>query len=225
MAYNAQQNKRLRSKGSSLEMAQFIDAGANKIKKRIRDLERLLSRKRDSLPDTIIVEKERTLEALKFELENAKLKSKVKDNAKKYHMVRFFERKKALRKYKKALKAVEELKENEKSKDALLQSKIDLCYVVNFPKTEKYIALYPTGEELSDKSGLEKTELRKKAFRDLIAKQLEEGTLPVSLEAILSGKRLDKEGSGVSLVESNVEKKEQSPDEKHGEEEEDEFFE
>lgn len=219
-----QQSKRARSKGSSLEMAQFIDAGANKIKKRIRDLERLLSRKRDSLPDTIIVEKERTLEALKLELENAKLKTKIKENAKKYHMVRFFERKKALRRYKKAKKVVEESKGDKKAKKDLEEKKIDLCYVVNFPKTEKYIALYPSNEEIADKAGLEKTELRKKAFREVIAEQLEMGTLPVSLEQILQGKKLDKERSGVSLEETNTEGV-SAVHGKHEEEEEDEFFE
>lgn len=225
MAYPKQQNKRVRGQGGSLEMAQFIDAGANKIKKRIRDLERLLSRKRDSLPDTIIVEKERTLEALKLELESAKLRTKIKDNAKKYHMIRFFERKKALRRYKKALKSLEDRKGSKKSKDELLQSKIDLCYVVNFPKTEKYIALYPTSEEGTDNSGSEKTELRRNAFRDLISNQLEEGSLPVSLEDILSGKKLDKEGSGISLGDADAGSEASLVGNEQNDEEEDEFFE
>lgn len=218
MAQAQQRGKRSRSNANSLEMAQFIDAGSNKIKKRIRDLERLLTRKRDSLPDTIIVEKERTLEALKLELENAQLKTKIKQNAKKYHMVRFFERKKALRRYKKALKAVEESQKDEKRKKDLLQKSVDLCYVVNFPKTEKYIALYPTNEE-SD-SG--KTDAKRQVFRDLVSKQLEDGSLPVSLEDILSGKKLDKEGQGLALETVDAQAKEDASEVAA---EEDDFFE
>lgn len=228
MISSKNQTKRSRGKGPSLEMAQFIDAGSNKIKKRIRDLERLLTRKRDVLPDTIIVEKERTLEALKLELENAKMKQKVKENAKKYHMIRFFERKKALRRYKKALKLAEDSnKESVAAKD-LIEKKIDLCYVVNFPKTEKYIALYPTNENVEEKSdnGSKKTEIRRKAFRDLIATQLEEGTLPVSLKDISRGKKLNRDGTGVALEDANSPNGKTEAIEKHQvSSDEDEFFE
>ncbi|QLQ77803.1 hypothetical protein HG537_0A00500 [Torulaspora globosa] len=214
-----QKRKRVRNGGNSLEMAQFIDAGSNKIKKRIRDLERLLTRKRDSLPDTIIVEKERTLEALRLELENAQLRTRIRRNAKKYHMVRFFERKKALRRYKQALKAVEESEGDQKCKEDLVQKSIDLCYVVNFPKAEKYIALYPTND--GDTASI-KTEGKRTAFRDLVAKQLKEGTLPVSLEDILSGKKLDKEGVGMTLEAVGADQK---PDIVDSAPEDDEFFE
>ncbi|GAV53813.1 hypothetical protein ZYGR_0AK03150 [Zygosaccharomyces rouxii] len=188
-------------------------AGTNKIKKRIRDLERLLARKRDTLPDTILIEKERSLDALRHELDQAHLKQKIKKNATKYHMVRFFERKKALRRYKQALK--------KNDADELLQRKIDLCYVVNFPKGEKYVAIYPNNE--SDSA---KTNQRRDSFRAIVAKQLEEGTLPVSLEDILQGKRLGKNGTGVAFDEASEDEEVPQPkveDEK--EDEEDEFFE
>lgn len=227
MVSSKHQSKRGRGNGPSLEMAQFIDAGSNKIKKRIRDLERLLTRKRATLPDTIIIEKERTLEALKHELENAKLRQTVKENAKKYHMVRFFERKKALRRYKKAVKLTDNSdKESDAGRD-LVEKTIDLCYVVNFPKTEKYIALYPSNEneEKLDK-GSKKTQIRRKAFRDLIAKQLKEGTLPVSLKEISRGKKLNKDGTGVALEEENSTKENNEAIEKHEVSSgEDEFFE
>lgn len=223
MVQTQQKRKRTRNGANSLEMAQFIDAGSNKIKKRIRDLERLLTRKRNSLPDTIIVEKERTLEALKLELENAQLRTKIKRNAKKYHMVRFFERKKALRRYKKALKAVEESGGDQKCKEDLVQKSIDLCYVVNFPKAEKYIALYPSNDSGSEQdTSSVKTDAKRAAFRDLVSKQLKEGTLPVSLEDILSGKKLDKEGMGMTLEAVGAEKK---TDALEAAPEEDEFFE
>lgn len=87
------QRKRSKALGSSLEMSQIMDAGTNKIKRRIRDLERLLKKKKDILPSTVIIEKERNLQALRLELQNNELKNKIKANAKKYHMVRFFEKK------------------------------------------------------------------------------------------------------------------------------------
>lgn len=77
------QRKRSKALGSSLEMSQIMDAGTNKIKRRIRDLERLLKKKKDILPSTVIIEKERNLQALRLELQNNELKNKIKANAKK----------------------------------------------------------------------------------------------------------------------------------------------
>lgn len=219
--------------GTSLEIASVIGSGANKIKRKIRDIERLLNKKRDALPDTVILEKERTLEALKFELKTSELKQKAKKNARKYHMVRFFERKKALRRYKQALKQSKLASDDEKVQESLLQRKIDLCYVVNFPKTEKYIALYPSttqdGVSQTAKRGLQKTDIRRKAFREVVSKQLLEGSLPVSLDNILQGKKLNKEGTGVALDDEESEADDDLGanvrEGKEGEEDEDEFFE
>ena len=72
------QRKRSKALGSSLEMSQIMDAGTNKIKRRIRDLERLLKKKKDILPSTVIIEKERNLQALRLELQNNELKNKIK---------------------------------------------------------------------------------------------------------------------------------------------------
>ena len=186
---------------SSLQLASVIGAGANKIKKQIRNVERLLQKRRDVLPDTVIVEKERMLEGLKFELKEAELRQVGRKNAKKYHMVRFFERKKALRRYKQASKKVIADPENKRFQNELRDCTIDLCYVVNFPRLSKYIALYPTGssdaKELSEevKKGLDSTDAKRTEFRNLVAKQLDEGTLPVSLSQILEGKRLNKDST------------------------------
>lgn len=222
--------KRNKSLGTSLEMSQFINAGSNKIKKRIRDIERLLLKKRDTLPHTVIVEKERVLEALKLELQNAQDKNVIKKNAKKYHMVRFFEKKKALRKYNQTLKKVE----NGDATDAdLLKAKINVCYVVNFPKTERYIALYPNTDNgdsntENSKETTEKTEIRRNAFLKLVKENLEDGTLPVSFDEILKGKKLAKENIGVAFNNKSSDKEKASAGESEEEseqEEEDDFFE
>ncbi|SCW02101.1 LAFE_0E14202g1_1 [Lachancea fermentati] len=223
-----------RSLGSSIQLANVLGSGANKIKKKIRDIERLLQRKRDTLPDTVLIEKERALEALQFELKNAETRQKIKKNAKKYHMVRFFERKKAIRRYTQALKQAQAHPDEASYKDALQERAIDVCYVVNFPKTEKYIALYPSENDVESrdenvKRGIIKTSERRKAFRIAVTKQLQDGTLPVSLEEILGGKKLRKEGTGIMLdtkVVSNEKKQQSAFDEDTpANDEEDDFFE
>lgn len=225
MAYPKQQKKQ-RSLGASLEMAQYLGAGTNKIKKRIRDIERLLMKKKDILPDTVIIEKERTLEALKLELQNAEMNQKAKKYSSQYHMVRFFERKKALKRYKQSLKKLETVTDSEREQinKNLLERKIDLCYVVNFPKTKKYISLYPTNDSNADKNPENISDVQRNTIRGLIVEQLEEGTLPVPFEEILKGKTLDKHAHGVDTraSEKSGDKSKQPEDE---DEEGDDFFE
>ncbi|QHS73568.1 Efg1p SPAR_G04780 [Saccharomyces paradoxus] len=194
------QRKRSKALGSSLEMSQIMDAGTNKIKRRIRDLERLLKKKKDILPSTVIIEKERNLQALRLELQNNELKSKIKANAKKYHMVRFFEKKKALRKYNRLLKKIKESGADDKElQEKLRATKIELCYVINFPKTEKYIALYPNDTPSTDPKGVELTNLRREQFLKLVAERMDANALNVSFEEILMGKKLDEDSVGLTL--------------------------
>lgn len=223
------QKKNRRALGQSLEMAQFLDSGSNKIKRRIRDLERLLKKKKDILPSNIIVEKERTLEALRLELHNHEVKENIRKNAKKYHMVRFFERKKALRRYKKALKTYK-ADENEANKEALENAEVDLCYVVNFPKSEKYISIFTE----DDTEASAETNLRRKAFRQLVRGKIADKSLPVSLSNILAGKKLSEEAIGVTLddalprsnqTDTSHQESDEDSDSNENEKEEDDFFE
>ncbi|SCU86493.1 LAFA_0E01112g1_1 [Lachancea sp. 'fantastica'] len=217
--------------GNSVQLGHILGSGSNKIKKKIRDIERLLQKKKDVLPDTVLIEKERSLEALRFELKNAELRVKVQQNAKKYHMVRFFERKKALRRYKQAVKNNDQNEIQEKA--------AELCYVVNFPKTEKYIALYPTNEngqddeedvDTSDKSH-EKTQAGRKAFLELVKASMDSGELPVSLDEILKGGKLGRDDNGLQLHKSDRSGPEDGGKSEVGsgkqdiEEDEDDFFE
>ena len=142
-------------------------------------------------------------------------------------MVRFFEHKKALRRYKQSLKKLESNPGDKTLKKALEQATVDLCYVVNFPRLSKYIALYPTSNEASSNSketekGMLATDTKRNEFRDMISKQLKEGTLPVSLEEILQGKRLNKDSTGVMLEEEQAKEEEIERDYS---EDKDDFFE
>ncbi|CAI2015949.1 hypothetical protein SEUBUCD646_0G05140 [Saccharomyces eubayanus] len=228
------QGKRNRALGSSLEMSQIMDAGANKIKRRIRDLERLLEKKKDILPSTVIIEKERNLQALRLELQNNELKNKIKANAKKYHMVRFFEKKKALRKYNKLLKKANESDSDDKDLQAQLRAtKVELCYVINFPKTEKYIALYPNDTPSTDPKGVKLTNIRREKFLKLVTERMDANALDVSFKDILMGKKLDEDSVGLTLSDKSDNKSEShtsSTNDKNesaveGEDEEDDFFE
>ncbi|CEP64034.1 Efg1p LALA0_S10e00716g [Lachancea lanzarotensis] len=218
--------------GNSVQLGHILGSGSNKIKKKIRDIERLLQKKKDVLPDTVLIEKERSLEALRFELKNAELRVKVQNNAKKYHMVRFIERKKALRRYKQAVK--------NNDKDEIRDKAVELCYVVNFPKTEKYIALYPTDDnehgdedeetDVNEKSQ-EKTEATRKLYLELVKAIMDSGDLPVSLPDILKGQKLGRDDNGLQLQQTNKPGSGESGEPQFGtgkqdeEDDEDDFFE
>lgn len=103
------------------------NAGASKIRKRIRDLQRLL--RKPGLSATKKVETERALESFELDLKKVQTSNLEKKNAQKYHMVRFFDKKKAIRRLK------------HDGVDALP----DWYYVTTFPVSEKYSALYAEG--------------------------------------------------------------------------------
>jgi len=218
-----------RSNGVSVEVASVLGAGTAKISKKIRDIERLLAKRRDKLPANVIVENERALAALKVEKKNAQEMQKIKKTAKKYHMVRFFEKKKAFRKYKQAKKEYDDLilsksekKEIKKAKKVLGHCEVDLAYVVNFPKSEKYISLYPTTTSTDEKDeiirkGLLKTEEERTQYKKQFEQLLKNGS--ISIDDILKGeaKSIQQSSKSYEAPDAAQEVKE--------EEGEDEFFE
>ncbi|KAI5949141.1 EFG1 [Candida theae] len=223
------------NRNSPIEVSKAINTGSSaKLKKKIRDIERLLS-KNDKLPADKKIEYERALKGLKVELQNSQHVLKAKHNATKYHMVRFFERKKAIRKLKQLRKAFEEVQKTEVRKDIkkarkqLKHGEIDLMYVMLFPKSEKYISLYPsaTDEDLSDpnvKIGLRKTEARRLEFRKEVEKMMEEGKVPFTVDDILSGKKIDTHAAANARATPSEEI--DAPENKDGDtQEEDDFFE
>lgn len=183
----APKNNRSRN-GSSINVALAIDSGAGKLRKKIRDIERLL--KRDSLPADVRINNERLLKALQALLATTEVQNKARHMLKKYHMVRFFESKKAHRKATQAQKAVAKLeaegapkKDIKKARKVLQHAQVDVAYVLNFPKTEKYIALYVDEllpEDEKSRQGVLATNQKRQAFRKQCAEMLQEGTLPVA---------------------------------------------
>lgn len=207
--------------------ADIYSAGSAKIKKKIRDIERLL--KKQNVPANIRIDNERALKALNVELTSKQQDNKTQKIAKKYHMVRFFERKKALRKLKQARKALQEVLESGERKDikkarkVVRHSEIDVAYVVLFPKAEKYISLYPnhqpekTADSENAKRGLEKTDAQRREHRKKMEKLVDDKNLPFSMDDLLEGKSVEIRHSTAAVPEIDA------PETK--DQEEDDFFE
>lgn len=195
-----QQHSKKNPKSATQDLTKVFESGSGKIKKKIRDTERLL--KRDKLPANVRVDNERTLKALKVQLKNIETQQKTKKIAKKYHMVRFFERKKATRQLKQAKKALEEAESSDdkkaikKARTVYKHKEVELAYTILFPKSSKYVSLYPNSddkeEELNEKAkkGLRATEEARKEFKKQVKTMIDEDKLPFSLEDVLKGKSI-----------------------------------
>lgn len=181
--------KSFRSNNNRQDLESFINTGSNKIKRKIRDIERLLAKKKDSLPDTILIEKERYLKTLHLELKHNELKQKAQKYSKKYHMIRFFEKKKAMKNYKKAIK---------QNKEDTKKEQLELLYAYNFPKCEKYVALYPSTEE--KESAPPKDRL---FYLNAIEGHWKNKTLPLSISDIMNGKKTGRDELGL-LIKENI---------------------
>lgn len=202
-------------------------------KKKIKSIEQLLQK--EGLPADVRIEKERALKALRIDLKNTQQKLKTQKLAKKYHMVRFFERKKAVRKLKQAKKAFDEATEEGVKKDikkarrALLHSQVDVAYVILFPKSEKYVSLYPTGplstevEDANVKKGMQLTEEKRNQFKKKIEELISEERLPFTFDDVLAGKNVDVDNFKIDG--KNTEEIDAPENDKDAEEEEDDFFE
>lgn len=198
-------------------------------KQKIKEIRNFLLR--DDVPADIRVEKERALKALQVDLRNSQFNLKTKKRAQKYHMVRFFERKKAVRRLKQATKAHKEAVESENRKDikkarkALKHSQIDVAYVILFPKSEKYISLYPNppGPDAEDpvvRKGLRMTDEKRTEYKKKMEKIIDMGRLPFAFEDVLAGKTVQVDNATLHEPTEEID----APQEK-AEQEEDDFFE
>lgn len=140
------------------------NTNVNPLKKRRRDLQRLLKHSGETLAADVRVNYERELAACDAEIEIAHSAAERSRMIKRYHMVRFFERKKATRLLKKARQRLaqarsqqaptaEDSTANEStvntSEIAELEAEvhareIDLNYTLFFPLSEVYVSLYVT---------------------------------------------------------------------------------
>ncbi|KAK9387331.1 hypothetical protein V1515DRAFT_601481 [Lipomyces mesembrius] len=149
-------------------------SSVSRLRKKVRDLERLLKRTSSSTNgsknSTALArrEQERALRALKDELRTLEQNMKEKILDKRYHKVRFFERRKAARRVIKARKAVAALgDEDDEVKRKMVEeerrfAETELAYVTLFPREWKYVSLYVDGGVEKARKGYGESETGKK---------------------------------------------------------------
>ncbi|KAG9221312.1 hypothetical protein CCMSSC00406_0009423 [Pleurotus cornucopiae] len=119
--------------------------GVQKIKAALRQTRRLLAK--DKLAANVRVETERRLKSLEADLAQAELARKERALASKYHMVKFFEKQKVTRKLLQIKRKISSGNFDDDSKEVLerrLQDlRVDLNYILHYPKTKKYVSLFP----------------------------------------------------------------------------------
>ncbi|KAI8947646.1 hypothetical protein F4801DRAFT_495725 [Xylaria longipes] len=136
-----QSSKHKKKKGPSKEKPTSI----NWLKKRARTIERRLNRE-DSLPANVKHDLEKELDHHKQKLVDLADGKRRSDMIKKYHMVRFFERKKADRLAKQIRTQLETTTDEEERKTLqadLHIAEVDSLYAKYFPHRERYVSLYP----------------------------------------------------------------------------------
>lgn len=193
------------------------------LKKKVRDLERLLLHTNSRLSADARIENERALEAFRLELSDANQSKTEQKMAKKYHMVRFFERQKATRKLNKLKKELNTHRRN--VPDDLTRSvedaQVELNYTLHYPRGEKYISLFKNPG--NNNNVAEKRDMIKQDIKH----RIEQGTLGApttggddTQQYISQSARYCKD-----KTKTGEEKKERTSDQTGGNIEEDDFFE
>ncbi|KAH6910414.1 hypothetical protein BKA70DRAFT_1147429 [Coprinopsis sp. MPI-PUGE-AT-0042] len=157
--------------------------GKQKIKGALRQARRLLAK--DKLAADKRVETERRIKALEAELEQAEHAEKERAMAVRYHKVKFFERKKVTRKLTQIKKRMQSAEGSEKEELAaqLLEERVNLNYILHYPKAKKYISLFPpevrngeapakVSEAESDKTNKDREEVRSWVRESMMKKDL-----------------------------------------------------
>ncbi|BGP36827.1 18S rRNA maturation protein [Rhodotorula kratochvilovae] len=124
-------------------MADEHSGSVSKLKAQLRQTKRLLAR--DDLTPDVRTTSERRLVLLEAELGKAEQSNIEKKMVQRYRGVKFFERQKLLRKIKQAKKTLADVPESIDAQTALRDARVNLYYVLRYPKTAKYIALFPDG--------------------------------------------------------------------------------
>ncbi|KAL7798422.1 hypothetical protein V8C37DRAFT_367770 [Trichoderma ceciliae] len=176
------------------------DSGA---KKRIRAIERSLRRNQD-MPANVRIDLERELASQKQIMEDKAYRKKRSIMISKYHMVRFFERKKAsrlLKQLKRRLEQETDPGEAAKIRHNLHIAEVDEAYTLYFPHLETYVGLYSTtasqtAEEETEEGKLAAAKAALEAERPpmwtVIEKALAEG--PPALEKLRDRRSPDDTG-------------------------------
>ncbi|KAF8260573.1 hypothetical protein EI94DRAFT_1689645 [Lactarius quietus] len=136
---------RIKSRRHHKKQHEDAPLGVSKIKSALRQTRRLLAK--EGLAADARVESERKLKALETDLVAAEKSNKERTLATRYHKVKFFDRQKLLRKIMQTKSRLEVDGVSSKVRRALeaelFELRVDLNYVLNYPRLEKYISLFP----------------------------------------------------------------------------------
>ena len=119
------------------------------VKNQIRNIKRFLQKKGDTMDPSTKRDQERKLAILEAKVVDKLRQGKEQKLAVKYHRVKFFEKKKVLRKIKQLERTLKERRSSkESSTDTTLEecnlaaAKDNLTYIDYFPKDKKYVSLF-----------------------------------------------------------------------------------
>ncbi|KAJ3864745.1 hypothetical protein EV359DRAFT_40370 [Lentinula novae-zelandiae] len=160
--------------------------GVQKIKSAIRQTKRLLAR--EKLAADVRVTSERKLKSLEADLAKAELGRKERALSTRYHKIKFFERQKIVRKI---IQIKRKLSEADSSNQEVLETelherRVELNYITHYPKTKKYISLFPPDVrnnlvQTSDSPSIE-TDRERDEVKKWIRDQMAAGILPTAPE-------------------------------------------
>ncbi|KAI0653307.1 hypothetical protein C8Q70DRAFT_640197 [Cubamyces menziesii] len=166
--------------------------GVQKIKAALRQTRRLLAK--DNLAADVRVATERRLKSLEADLAKAEQARLERTMATRYHKIKFFERQKVSRKLAQTKRRLasageeEEKEEREKLEARLAELRVDLNYILHYPKTKKYISLFPpevrqaqAGQSAAETARAAKeksdTDKQREEIRTWMRKQMDAGEL------------------------------------------------
>ncbi|KAG7449881.1 uncharacterized protein BT62DRAFT_1002193 [Guyanagaster necrorhizus] len=164
--------------------------GVQKLKSSLRQTQRLLTK--ENLAADVRVTTERRLKALEAELAEAEQSRKERALGMRYHGVKFFERQKVLRKVKQVKKKLSSTPESEKKtlESSLFDARVDLNYILHYPKLKKYISLFPPEirhpETQRNSTNSSETNTQRQQIKDQIRQQMLDAELPLEPELHLS---------------------------------------
>ncbi|KIY46097.1 hypothetical protein FISHEDRAFT_27192, partial [Fistulina hepatica ATCC 64428] len=158
----------------------------------------------EKLDANVRVEGERRLKALEVQLAQAETAKKEKDMATRYHRIKFFgnsipDRQKVVRKIHQAKKQLAEAIDDEAKaplKAALRECRVKLNYILHYPRTEKYISLFPP--EVREAGPSNAPHVSNPAQENILSdirRQMDDGSLPDEPEMHLE-KSAQKQTSG-----------------------------
>ncbi|KAH9925699.1 hypothetical protein B0H21DRAFT_764282 [Amylocystis lapponica] len=186
----------------------LVVPGVQKLKAALRQTRRLLAK--DNLAADVRRVTERRERALEADLAQAEQARTERAMAARYHMVKFFERQKVMRRLQQTKRQLAQAGSDNKARrtleERLAALRIDLNYIIHYPKTKKYISLFPpearrgaaSNPELAKEDAGSGTAAEREALRLQIRERMFSGEL--SAEPELDTSRQKGSGRGMGAM-------------------------